>query len=206
VEGETDDTGINRVRRQQRLNMLATLLFSQGTPMLLAGDEFGNSQGGNNNAYAQDNETGWLDWQRLDEDPEFSIKVRELVQLRRRLPLLRQARYVHGRMPTDQGHCDISWLHPDGRPMAQNDWDRGLQVALFYTCHEQQHAYSPVTHAIAVLYNASSEEVAFTLPSGLASDWVRRFCSSDVPPAEPNPGQWRLPSRCMVLATMGIDL
>jgi isoamylase len=206
VEGETDDTGINRVRRQQRLNMLATLLFSQGTPMLLAGDEFGNSQGGNNNAYAQDNETGWLDWQRLDEDPEFSIKVRELVQLRRRLPLLRQARYVHGRMPTDQGHCDISWLHPDGRPMAQNDWDRGQQVALFYTCHEQQHAYSPITHAIAVLYNASSEEAAFTLPSGLASDWVLRFCSSDVPPAEPNPGQWRLPSRCMVLATMGIDL
>lgn len=206
VEGETDDPGINRVRRQQRLNMLATLLFSQGTPMLLAGDEFGNSQGGNNNAYAQDNETGWLDWQRLDEDPEFSARVRELVQLRRRLPLLRQARYVHGRMPTDQGHCDISWLHPDGRPMAQSDWARGQQVALFYTCHEQQHAYSPVTHAIAILYNASSEEVLFTLPSGLVSEWMLRFCSSDVPPAEPNPGQWRLPPRCMILATMGIDL
>ena len=90
--------------------------------------------------------------------------------------------------------------------MAQSDWARGQQVALFYTCHEQQHAYSPVTHAIAILYNASSEEVLFTLPSGLVSEWMLRFCSSDVPPAEPNPGQWRLPPRCMILATMGIDL
>jgi glycogen operon protein len=102
VEGETEDQAVNAVRRQQRLNMLATLLFSQGTPMLLAGDEFGNGQGGNNNAYAQDNETGWLDWGGLESDPEFAVKVRELVQLRRRLPLLRQARYVHRRMPKDR--------------------------------------------------------------------------------------------------------
>jgi glycogen operon protein len=204
VEGETADPVVNRVRRQQRLNMLATLLFSQGTPMLLAGDEFGNSQGGNNNAYAQDNETGWLDWRGLEEDPGFTHKVRELVQLRRKLPLLRQARYVHGRMPTDQGWCDIAWLHPDGRPMVQNDWAAGEQLALFFTCHEEQLEYSPVTHAIAILYNASPEEEVFTLPSGLPSDWVVRFFSSDVQPSEPGPGQWKLGARSLALATMGL--
>jgi isoamylase len=172
--------------------------------MLLAGDEFGNSQGGNNNAYAQDNDTGWLDWQGLEKDPGFTDKVRELVQLRRNLPLLRQARYVHGRMPTDQGCCDIVWLHPDGRPMGQDDWASGQKISLFYTCHEEQHEYSPVTHAIAILYNASVEDAAFTLPSGLASDWVLRFFSSDAAPPEPSPGQWELGARSLVLATMGL--
>jgi len=204
VEGETQDPAINRFRRQQRLNMLATLLFSQGTPMLLAGDEFGNSQGGNNNAYAQDNETGWLDWSGLEKNPGFTDKVRELVQLRRNLPLLRQARYVHGRMPTDQGWCDIVWRHPDGRPMNQNDWASGRKISLFYTCHEEQQEESPVTHAIAILYNASAEEAVFSLPSGLPSDWVLRFFSSDTPPAKPSPGQWVLGARSLVLATMGL--
>ena len=71
VEGDTDDEAINRQRRRQRLNLLATLMMSQGTPMVLAGDEFGNSQNGNNNAYAQDNETGWLDWSGLEADPRI---------------------------------------------------------------------------------------------------------------------------------------
>jgi glycogen operon protein len=93
VEGPTDDAGINSIRRQQRLNMLATLLLSQGTPMLLAGDEFGHTQGGNNNAYAQDNETAWLDWSLADEDFEFVGAVRELIRLRRETPALRRSKY-----------------------------------------------------------------------------------------------------------------
>lgn len=205
-EGESGDSGINRIRRQQRLNMLATLLFSQGTPMLLAGDEFGNSQQGNNNAYAQDNEIGWLDWQGLEDDPEFTARVRELIQLRRKLPLLRQGRYVHGRMPTGQGWCDIAWLHPDGRPMHEDDWVNGQQVSLFFTCHKEQHEYSPVTHAIAILFNASLEPVTFSLPSGLSSDWVLRFFSSESPPGQSENGHWDLASRSMVLATMGIEM
>ena len=205
AEGETGDPEINRVRRQQRLNMLATLLCSQGTPLILAGDEFGNSQGGNNNAYAQDNETGWLDWSGLQEDPEFTGKVCTLLQLRRRLPMLRQARYVHGRMPTDRGWCDIAWLHPDGRPMGQSDWASGQQVALFFTGHEEQHEYSPVTHAIAILYNASGDEAIFTLPAGLPSEWTLRFSSSEDPPHEPEPGHWTVAPRSLVLATMGIE-
>ncbi len=206
VEGETGDHGIKEVRRRQRLNMLATLLFSQGTPMLLAGDEFGNSQDGNNNAYAQDNETGWLDWSGLEADPGFTEKVRELVRLRRRLPMLRRARYVHGRMPTDQGWCDIAWLHPDGQPMGHNDWAAGQQVALFFTGHEEQHEYSPVTHAIAILYNASGEEAAFSLPTGLPEEWMTRFSSSDEAPCGPEPGQYVLAPRSLALATMGIQV
>jgi glycogen operon protein len=206
VEGETDDPEINCVRRQQRLNLLATLLFSQGTPLILAGDEFGNSQGGNNNAYAQDNEAGWVDWSGLEQDPAFAEKVRELVRLRRELPLLRQARYVHGRMPTEQGFCDISWLHPDGRPMHDKDWSNGQQLALFFTGHEEHHEYSPITHAIAILYNASREDTSFLLPTGLAADWVLRFFSSEQDPVQNESGEVALPARSMVLATMGLDV
>ncbi|NND58100.1 MAG: glycogen debranching protein GlgX [Xanthomonadales bacterium] len=206
VEGATSDVAISRVRRQQRLNMLATLLFSQGTPMLLAGDEFGNSQQGNNNAYAQDNETGWLDWSGLEKDPDFTGKVRELIYLRRRLPLLRQPRYVHGRMPTGQGWCDIAWLHPDGRPMQEDDWENGRQISLYFTCHEEQHEYSPVKHAIAILFNASPEKQDFTLPSGLSADWDLRFYSSELPPERAEDERWTLYSRSLALATLGIEL
>ncbi len=97
VEGDTGDQAILAARRRHRLNLLASLMLSQGTPMLLAGDEFGNSQGGNNNAYAQDNETGWLDWSGLDGDPGFALEVRELIHLRREWPLLRLPQYLHGR-------------------------------------------------------------------------------------------------------------
>lgn len=206
VEGETDDIEINRLRRRQRLNMLATLLFSQGTPMLLAGDEFGNSQGANNNAYAQDNDTGWLDWRGLEEDPDFTAKVRELVRLRRKLPLLRQARYVHGRMPIARGWCDITWLHPNGQPMAKDDWENGRQISLFFSVHEEQHKYSPVTRAIAILFNASARAVTFTLPTGLAGEWVQRFYSDEEPPVEQGSGRWVLGPRCMVLATLAMEV
>jgi glycogen operon protein len=205
ADGETADAGINQVRRRQRLNLLATLLFSQGIPMLLAGDEFGNSQGGNNNAYAQDNDAGWLDWRDLEQDPGFTDKVRELVRLRRQLPLLRQARYVHGRMPSGKGWCDITWLHPDGRPMREDDWTNGRQISLFFTCHEEQHEYSPVTHAIAILFNASTEAVTFALPAGLSSEWILRFFSGKDTPPELQPGKWQLGARSMALATMGLD-
>jgi glycogen operon protein len=205
VEGETEDAAVNGVRRRQRLNMLATLLFSQGTPMLLAGDEFGNSQGANNNAYAQDNETGWLDWSGLDEDPAFTGKVRELVQLRRQLPLLRQARYVHGRMPSGRGWYDITWQHPDGHPMLPEDWLNGHPISLFFTRHDEQHDDSPAKDAIAILFNASTGPVTFTLPTGLSAEWVQRFCSSESPPAEQDIGKWVVGPQSLVLATLGLE-
>ena len=201
VEGETDDAAINMLRRQQRLNMLATLLFSHGTPMLLAGDEFGNSQAGNNNAYAQDNETGWVDWRGLEEDPGFTAQVRRLVALRKALPLLRQARYIHGRMPTDQGWCDIDWLHPDGRPMAEADWGSEQRLVLLFSCYPDQKDSSPVSEAVAILCNAAPRRTLFTLPPDLPGDWGVRFSSSAEPPGRQASASWLLAARSMALLT-----
>jgi glycogen operon protein len=203
VEGETDDAEINALRRRQRLNLLATLLFSHGTPMLLAGDEFGNGQQGNNNAYAQDNETGWLDWRGLDEDPEFTEQVRRLIRLRRRLPLLRQARYIHGRMPTDRGWCDIDWLHPDGRPMQAADWSTEQRLALLFSCHGDQRDESPIAEAVAILYNAAPIETAFTLPDGLPPKWKVLFYSGSETPGSMSGACWRLSAQSILLAISG---
>jgi glycogen operon protein len=206
IEGETHDPAIQALRRQQRLNLLATLLFSHGTPMLLAGDEFGNGQGGNNNAYAQDNETGWVDWGRLDEDPEFCRQVRLLIQLRRSLPLLRQARYNHGRMPTPHGWCDIDWLHPDGRPMQEGDWGREQRLALLFSCHPTQGDDAPVAEAVAILYNAAPIETLFSLPPGLPSKWSMRFSSSAGAPLPHGEGAWLLAARSIALLTASGEL
>lgn len=200
VEGETDDATVNALRRQQRLNLLATLLFAHGTPLLLAGDEFGNSQGGNNNAYAQDNEIGWLDWQRRDEDPAFTDEVRALVRLRRELPLLRQARYVHGRMPTDRGWCDIDWLRPDGRSMQEGDWNGGQRLVLLYSTHADQKDDSPVVEAVALLFNAAAGDAEFSLPPDLPPGWRMRFSSS--PGTAPlGAGRWNVAGRSLLLVS-----
>ena len=205
-EGPSDDPEIVEIRRRQRLNMLATLLISQGTPMLLAGDEFGNSQGGNNNAYAQDNETGWLDWSGLEADPEFTRAVRELLHLRREFPLLRQARYIHGRMPTDSGWCDIEWLHPDGRPMLASDWNSNRQLALVFSIHEDQKDDSPVVEAVAILFNASQQDVEFALPYDLPSKQEARFSSAPAISRQTGLGSWLVAARSLLLVSGKLDV
>jgi len=119
AEGPTDDPGVVEARARRVRGMLATLLLSQGTPMLLAGDELGNGQGGNNNAYVQDNPTGWVDWSGVHGD--LLAFTRELIALRRRLPVLRQSAYRHGRLRAD-GHRDVEWFRVDGTPMTVTDW------------------------------------------------------------------------------------
>jgi len=160
VEGATDDSSILEVRRRQRLNMIATLLLSQGTPLLLAGDEFGHSQQGNNNAYAQDNATGWLDWTKLNDDPDFTAQVRELIWLRRNTRLLRLPEYVHGCLETEHGAIEINWLRPDGGPMSDHDWSsaRTFCVVLSETNADGEDS------AAAILINAEDSTVTFSLP------------------------------------------
>lgn len=119
VEGPSDDEGIVSARARRARGMLATLLVSQGVPMLLAGDEIGNGQGGNNNAYAQDNEVGWVDW--ASRDDGLCDFVRRLVDVRRRLPVLRQRTFLHGRERAD-GLRDVVWRRADGEEPTAEDW------------------------------------------------------------------------------------
>lgn len=127
AEGPTDDGGIVAARNRRRRNMIATLLLSQGVPMLLGGDELGNSQGGNNNAYCQDNETGWTDWAGLD-DP-FLAFCKRMVAFRKAHPSLRQERFLTGEGNGD-GSVAIAWYRPDGAFMDEAAWNDGVLRAL----------------------------------------------------------------------------
>jgi isoamylase len=122
VEGETDDRGIRALRRRQQRNLLTTLLLSTGVPMLLAGDELGHTQGGNNNAYCQDNVLTWLDWSADGVDCGLLAVTRRLLALRRAHPVLRQPAFFRGRPSVDDGTKDLAWFTADGREMAAGDW------------------------------------------------------------------------------------
>ncbi|MEZ0170143.1 glycogen debranching protein GlgX [Microvirga sp. TS319] len=123
AEGESQDPEIRSLRNRQKRNILATLFFSQGTPMLLAGDEFGRTQQGNNNAYAQDNDISWIDWEGVDEDgAELFEFTRKLIQLRQNLPLLRRGRFLSGVYNEELDVKDISWLTPAGDEMTPEHW------------------------------------------------------------------------------------
>ena len=123
VEGPTDDPEIKELRERQKRNMLATLMLSQGLPMLLAGDEFGRTQGGNNNAYCQDNEISWVSWD-LDEAGQslqrFFIK---LARIRRAFPILRRERFLTGAYNDELQIHELTWLTPSGTAMTPENWD-----------------------------------------------------------------------------------
>ena len=119
AEGHTDDPQILALRFRQRRNLAATLLLSQGVPMLLAGDELGHTQHGNNNAYCQDNTLSWLSWSPGEEDAAFARFVEGLLRLRREHPAFRRRRFLHGRVHDE---VDILWLRPEGGEMAEADW------------------------------------------------------------------------------------
>ena len=175
VEGETTDTSVNRERRRQRLNLLATLLMSQGTPMILAGDEFGNSQDGNNNAYAQDNETGWLDWSGLEHDPNFTQQVRELIWLRRKTPLLRLQEYVHGSLELESGVVRVDWINQDGDTKQATEWAHSRAFSKIISRAKKDESES----AIAILINAHHHPARMRLSRrGISRNWRVAFCSA----------------------------
>ncbi len=197
VEGHTDDPVILAKRRHQRLNMLATLLLSQGTPLLLAGDEFGNSQGGNNNAYAQDNETGWLDWTGLGSDPTFVDQVRELVWLRRETELLRLPDYVHGELETESGVVRIEWLDTEARPLRDADWHitRAITIAFWKETPDGTEA------AVAIMINAVDSDAVFRLPvSAAVHRWHLAFSSAGSTAADARAVQMPANSVALLLA------
>jgi isoamylase len=123
AEGPTEDQAINALRERQIKNVLATLLLSQGTPMLLAGDEFGRTQRGNNNAYCQDNEISWLDWGIEEKARSLTCFVQRLTELRERYPILRRSRFLTGEFNQELAVKDVTWINASGMEMHADDWD-----------------------------------------------------------------------------------
>ncbi len=122
VEGPTDDESIVALRKRQLRNVLATLLLSQGTPMLLAGDEFARTQLGNNNPYCQDNEISWVDWTLVEQNQSMVQFVRCLTAMRRHYPILRRSRFLDGQLVEELGVRDVTWINPAGVQMTEENW------------------------------------------------------------------------------------
>ena len=122
AEGPSDDPEINKLRDRQVRNFLATLLFSQGTPMMLAGDEFRRTQKGNNNAYCQDNEISWVDWSVQEANRALAGFVQQLTKIRHQYPILRRSRFLVGIYNEELGVKDVTWVHPSGEEMRDENW------------------------------------------------------------------------------------
>jgi glycogen operon protein len=162
AEGGTDNAEINEARARRRRNMILTLLVSQGVPMILGGDEVGNSQGGNNNAYCQDDEIGWTDWSGL-KDP-FLDFCRKAVAFRKAHPVLRQERFLTGETDAD-GRVEIAWHKPDGGFMDDDAWDDGeLRVLGVYLGKSIHAADTEKVDDLFLVFNAGGD-CEFTLPS-----------------------------------------
>ena len=169
IEGETGDPAIHALRLRQRRNLFATLLFSLGVPMIAAGDELGRTQGGNNNAYCQDNETSWIDWARVDaHERAFLSFVVRIVGLRRSDAVFRRDDYFHGRVEGPRRLKDIVWLRPDGKEMSERDWhDPGTRVlacAFGGTRDGEDRRH-------LMMFNASDASIPFTVPAEEGGPW-----------------------------------
>ena len=181
VEGPTDDPAILELRAKQKRNLLATLFLSQGVPMLLAGDELGRTQRGNNNAYCQDNEISWIDWSLAERNAELVAFVQRLTRLRREHPLLRRRSFFQGRRIIGPEIKDIVWLNPDGREMSDEEWGQSFARSLGVflagrAIDEQDERGCPVVDDdLLLLMNAHHEAVPFTLPHIDAARWVLAF-------------------------------
>jgi glycogen operon protein len=168
AEGPTDDAAVTECRARQQRNFLTTLLLSQGIPMILGGDEIGRTQGGNNNAYCQDNEISWFDWESADRGLlEFTRRV---IQLKREHPVFKRRRWFKGRPLRGKDVADIAWLRPDAQQMSEEDWQSGSvkSLGLFLNGDAlrdlDQDGERLRDDSFLLLFNAHHEPVPFTMP------------------------------------------
>ncbi len=170
AEGDTDDPGVLGLRQRQLRNFLATLLLSQGVPMLVAGDEFGRTQQGNNNAYCQDNEISWVDW-RLDHWQQELLRfTRNMIRLRKEQPVLRRRVFLQGRNVAGSSRRDALWLLPEGGEVGDEQWQDDERRAFGLLLNGEAAAESDAdgrprtVETLLALFNSSDEEVGFVLP------------------------------------------
>lgn len=174
VEGPTDDAKIMAMRAQQKRNFLATLILSQGVPMLLAGDEFGHSQQGNNNGYCQDNELTWLDWEWNDEQRALLKFAQEVIKIRKEQPVFRRRTFFQGRAIRGTDIKDIVWIDPSGHPMSDEAWNAGFVKCLGvfflgFTGEIDEQGQPIIADNLLLLFNAHWEPIDFKMPKAFAN-------------------------------------
>ena len=209
AEGPTDDPNILALRRQQKRNFMTTLLLSAGVPMVLGGDEICHSQKGNNNAYCQDNELTWLDWNLTDEQRQFFEFVRSIVHIRKTNPVFQRRKFFQGRSPDGTDEADISWFQPSGEEMSEEAWNTGYGQCLGVRLPgdligDVNERGEPITgDSIVLLVNAHHETVPFTLPSrDGGSGWERLIDTAESvndPIIVPGGKQYDVKGRSMVV-------
>ena len=189
VEGLTDDPDINALRARQKRNFIANLFLSQGVPMLLGGDELGRTQRGNNNAYCQDNEISWFDWEKMDENLlEFT---RFMIALRQQHPVFRKRCWFQGQPIHGSDVHDIGWFTPGGAEMSEEDWNTGFVKSLGVFLNGEgivapdSRGERIIDDSFYLLFNSHLEPVSFTLPAReWGRDWVKVLDTSEKLPKE----------------------
>jgi glycogen operon protein len=186
AEGPTDDATIKATRLRQMRNMLAMLVLSRGTPMLLGGDEFARTQRGNNNSYCQDNEISWVDWEGIDEDGRALAEfVRKLIMIRRALPMLRRGRFLSGAYDEELGVKDVTWLTPAAAEMTEQNWNdangRCMGVLLDGRAQETGIRRVGSDSTLLMIVNSHTDGVPCKLPSAVGgSRWVRLIDTNQI--------------------------
>jgi glycogen operon protein len=191
AEGPTDDPAIKSLRERQKRNMIATLLLSQGVPMLLAGDELGHTQNGNNNTYCQDNELTWLNWEMTDEKKDFLEFVRKVARIDKEQPVFQRRKFFQGRSIRGSGVTDISWFGPDGKDMSDDAWAAGyvkclgVRLAGDLIGDVDEKGEKLVGETLLMLLNAHHEPIPFTLPVTNPGHWWESMLDTAEPKMPP---------------------
>ncbi len=185
VEGTTDNPEIIALRARQKRNFIATLILSQGVPMLLAGDEFGHTQQGNNNTYCQDNELSWLNWDLAEDQRRFLAFVRNATQIRREQAVLQRRSFFQGRSIRGEGVTDVTWFAPSGKDMTDDDWAAfvkcfGIRLAGDLIGEVDENGDPIVGDTLLMLMNADANTIPFTFPqTNPHHQWERLFDTAD---------------------------
>lgn len=203
AEGPTDDETVNSLRQRQIRNLLASLLLSQGTPMLLAGDEAARSQNGNNNTYCQDNELNWINWDRSEIQETIVEFTRQIAKLRADHPALHHARFL-GHDDANGAPRNLLWLNASGEEMSSDDWSDSAARAFGMLIDVAADELGTGRDVVLLVFNASHEATQFTLPvSPLGGEWWKVLDTSlgaeAFPGSDHESGAYELPERSMAM-------